>query len=75
MVQWVKNLPSAAWVTAEAPVQSLDWLSELKDLVLPQLLRKSQLWLRFSPWSEKCQMLQVQPLEKKRKEMKEDFRT
>ena len=28
----------------------LAWHSRLKDLVLPQLLRRLQLWLRSDPW-------------------------
>ena len=37
MTQWVKNLTTAARVTVEVQVQSLDQLSGLKDLLLPKL--------------------------------------
>lgn len=36
MVQWVKNLAAAAWVSEEAWVLSLPQHSRLKELVLPQ---------------------------------------
>ena len=51
-----------AQVTVEALVRSLAQNSGLKDLALLQLQHMSQLWLRFSPWSENVHMLQVQPL-------------
>ena len=44
MVKWV----TVVWVAAE-PVQSLAWLSELKDLALLQLWHRLQLPLRFNP--------------------------
>ena len=34
VAQWVKNLTTVAQVTAEGWIQSLDWCSGLKDLVL-----------------------------------------
>ena len=37
VVQWVKNLTAAAWVTAEVPVPSLAQHSGFKDLALLQL--------------------------------------
>ena len=43
MAHWVKNLTTGAQVAAEAWVQSLAWLSRLKDPVLPQLWHRS--WL------------------------------
>ena len=48
--QWVKNPIAAAQVTAETQVQSPARSSGLKDLALSQLLHRSELWLRFSPW-------------------------
>ena len=48
MVQWVKNLNTAAQITVEVQF--------VKDLVLPQLWGRSQTWLRNSdigwlfPW-------------------------
>ena len=48
MAQWIKNPPAVAQVAGEAQVLSLtQWV---KDLALPQLWRRSQLQLRFSPW-------------------------
>ena len=49
MVQWVKNLTAAAWVTLEVCIQSLAQYSGLKDLALLQLQHKLQPWLRISP--------------------------
>ena len=43
VAQWVKNLTAATWVTREAQVRSLAQHSGLKDVVLPQLWRRSQL--------------------------------
>ena len=48
MAQWVKNLTSAAQVTAK--VQFLAQHRQLKDPVLPQLQHRSQLQLRFNLW-------------------------
>ena len=57
MAQWVRNLTAEAWVPAEAWVRSLAWHSELKDLALPQLWHRSQLWLGFSFWPGNFHML------------------
>ena len=65
-MQWVKNLTTAAQVTAEVWVQSLASCSALKDSALLQLKHRSQLWLRFNPWPRNFYMLQVQPPPKKR---------
>ena len=50
MALWVNNSTAAAWVTAKARVPFLAWCSALKDLALPQLQHRSQLWLPFSLW-------------------------
>ena len=50
LVQCVKILAAVARVAAEAWVRSSVQQSELKDLALLQLLCRSQLSLRFSPW-------------------------
>ena len=68
MAQWVKNQTAAARVTAEAWDQSLAWHSGLKDPALLHLWHRSQLWLRFSPWTGNFHMAWVQPLKKKEKE-------
>ena len=47
-----------AWVDVVARVWSPTGCSGLKDLALPQLLCRSQLLLRFSPWPENFHMLQ-----------------
>ena len=62
MAQWVKDQ-----ATAEAKVQSPALGSGLKDLVLPQLQHRSQLWLGFNPWSRNFHVPQVQPLKKKKR--------
>ena len=54
VVQQVKNLALAAWVTVEVQVRSPTWHSGLKDLVLPQLQCQSQLRLRFNPRPRNC---------------------
>ena len=55
MVQWVKNLTVVAQVAVKLQVQSLTWGSGLKDVVLPQLQ------LRFNLWRRNLHMLQVWP--------------
>ena len=52
MMQWVKNLTAVAQVALEALEQSLAWHSGFKYPALLQLWCKSELWLRFSPWTE-----------------------
>ena len=42
----------------------------VKDLALPQLQRRSQLWLRFDPGPENFHMPQGQPKKKKKKKKK-----
>ena len=61
MAQWVKKLTAVAQVDVDAWVRSLAWSNGLKDLVLPQLWHKSQLWLTFSSWPRNFHMLQVWP--------------
>ena len=57
MVQWIKeDLIAAAWVAAEARVQSLAWCSGLKDLALPQLWCRWQLQVGFNLWPGNFQM-------------------
>ena len=51
MVQWVKNLAAAAWEATQLCIQSPVQHSELKNLVLPQLQCRSQLQLKFNPWT------------------------
>ena len=55
VVQWVKNLTTVAWVTAEVWVQSLAQCSELKDLVMLHLWHRWQQWLRLNPWPRNFQ--------------------
>ena len=62
MAQWVKNLTAVARVAAVVHVQSLARHSGLKHLELLQLQCRSQLWLRFTPWSRNFHMLWVWPL-------------
>ena len=50
VVQWVKNLTAVSRVPVEVQAQTLARSSGLKDLLLLQLLHRSQLWLRFHPW-------------------------
>ena len=64
MVKWVKNPSAMAWVTAEAQH------SGLKDLALPQVQHRLQLWLGFSPWPGNFQMLRARPLKKKKRKKK-----
>ena len=59
MVQWVKDLTSAAWIAMEEQVQSVAWFSGLQDQVLPQLQCRLQLWLGFNPWPRNSHMLLV----------------
>ena len=51
LAQWVKDPTAVAWVTAEVWVQSSVWRCGVKDPALPHLWRRSQLWLRYNPWS------------------------
>ena len=56
MAQWVKGVPAVAqWV---------------KDLALPQLWYRSQLYLTFSPWPGNFHRLWVQLKKGKKKERK-----
>ena len=64
MVQRVKNLTAGGQVTVEAHVQSSAWLNELKDLALPQLWYRSQLWFILNPWPGNFYMPQVEPFKK-----------
>ena len=50
MTQRVKNLTAAALVAVEVRVWPPAQHSRLKNLVLPYLQSRSQLWLRCSPW-------------------------
>ena len=59
MAQWVKTLTAVARVAVEMWVQSPTWCSALKDLVLPQLQYRSQLWLEFIAWPGKFRRLWV----------------
>ena len=43
------------------------WCSGLKDLALPQLQRKSQPQLRFSPWPGNLHTSQAQPFKKRKR--------
>ena len=47
MGQWIKNLTTVTWITAEMHVQSPVQHSGLNDLALPQLQHKLQLQLGF----------------------------
>ena len=62
MVQWVKNLTVVAWVAMEVWVGSPAWGDELKDLALPHLWHRLQLWLGFSPWPRNFHMPGMWPL-------------
>ena len=61
MAQWVKNLTTVAWADAEMQGGSLTWCSGLKDPMLLQLWRRSQLQLKFSSWPGNFYMLWVWP--------------
>ena len=61
VAQWDKNPTAAARVTTEVRVQSPAQDSGLKDLALPQLLHRLQLWLRFCPWPKNFHMMWVSP--------------
>ena len=61
VVQQAKNVTVVAWVTLEVQVQSLAWHSRLKNPELPQLQRRSQLRLGFSPWPGNFHTPRVQP--------------
>ena len=65
MVQWVKNLTAAVWVTVKVWVQSLARHSGLKDQVLLQLQCRLQLRLGFNLWPGNFHMLWVWLLKKK----------
>ena len=65
MAQWVKNLTTVAWVTAEVRVQFLSWHNGLKDLTLLQLWHRLQLQIGFNPWSWNFHMQWVWPLKTK----------
>ena len=59
MAHCIKNLTAVSQVAAEAQVRFLALHSGLKDLVLPRLQCRSQLWLGFSPWPGNFHMLRV----------------
>ena len=63
MAQWVKNLTSVSQVAAEVEAQDqpLAQHCALRDLELPQLQCRSQLWLGFSPWPGNLHMPWVWP--------------
>ena len=66
MVQWLKNVTAAAWVTAEVWVQSPAWHSALKD---PALLSEAQiqsLALEL-PYATSARPLQKEKRKKKKK--------
>ena len=67
MGQWVENLTSVAQVAVETWVLPPARHSGLKDPVLPQLLRRSQLWLGFSPWPRNFHMPWVWLVKKRRR--------
>ena len=68
--QWVKNLTAGALVTAEAWVPSPALCSGWKDLALPQLQHRSQLWAGFNPWPRNFHIWWMWP-KKKLKHSKE----
>ena len=68
MVQWLKNVTAAAWVTAEVWVQSPAWHSGLKDFALLQLQCRMRLQLRFSPWPWNFHVLRVWPNKKQQQQ-------
>ena len=70
VARWVNNLTGAARVSAEVWVWSPAQQSGLKDQVLLQLWRRSQVRLRFNPWLGNTPMTEVQPLKKKKKKPK-----
>ena len=55
MVYWVNDLAYCCGGTGSSPSPA-QWV---KDLVLPQVWRRSQLWLRFDPWPGNFHMLLV----------------
>ena len=71
MALWVQTLTAATWIAAEVRVQFSDQHSGLKDPALLQLLCRSQLWLRFSPWpgNSICLVCGLKSKKKKKKFM------
>ena len=61
MVQWVKNLTAAAWVSAKVRVQPLAQRCGLKDLTLLLMWCRLPLRRGFSPWSQNLRMPWVWP--------------
>ena len=61
VVYWIKGPIAVVWVAAEVQVQSTAWHSGLKNLALPQLWHRLQLWLRYSPWPGNFHMPWVWP--------------
>ena len=66
MAQWVKNLTADTRVNAEAWVRFPAQHGGLKDLALPLLQCRLQLWLGFNPWPGNFHMLWVWLLKKKK---------
>ena len=73
MVQWVKNLTTAARVIAKMRVQSSAQSSGLKDMVLRQLWCRSQLQLGFNPWPRNFHMSQCSRRKKGRKKKRKIY--
>ena len=67
VVQWVKSLTTAAWVTVEAWVSSLALCRGLKDLALLQM------WCRLQLWSRNFHMPRVRQKKKKKKKNTDPF--
>ena len=67
MVQWVKNLTAAAWVTEEVQILSLVWCSGLKDPAFPHLWCRWQLQLRFGPLVQELPYAMRAAIKKKKK--------
>ena len=61
VAQWVENLTAVARVGAEVWVQSLAQHGGPKDLALPQLQCRWQLWLGLDPWPGKFHMSRMWP--------------
>ena len=68
MLQWVKNLTTLALGCCGGMGSIPGWCSGLKDLALPQLRYRSQLWLGFNPWPRNFHMLGSTAIKKKKKE-------